>query len=1060
MSEFDEGVVRAFLDDALEQLSTFGDDLLSIESAGANADPELVNRAFRSVHSIKGGAGFLALDRITELSHSMEEVLNKVRNEGLLLTSDRASVLLQAADALTDMLTNHETSNETDISSHERALQALLTGEASAGPVEPPVESTDVFEEEEDLLAPPAPPAPTVEEGPVFSTTEDEARRVLETLDYLYQLEYRRGEDAAFEDLPSLADELKATGEVLEHRLIEGRLFILFATAIDPEVVGALVELPDEQITHLSPEDFAGEIAASPDEDAPAEDTTDAVAAEDGDMTPEAMLIVDDPAAQGRLVDEEVGLFEEEEEEGGGEHGLWADDGLAEVDTGEGDTGDDEDLLAVAPPQPAEAPQVPTVAAPTTVSRTTELPPIRPVVTETSLRVHVELLDELMNLAGELVLARNQLIQQVEKGDLSLIEGSTQRLDHVTTDLQETIVSTRMQPVGTIFGKFRRIVRDLATTLGKEVDLQIEGEDVELDKTIIEALGDPLTHLIRNAMDHGIEEPQVRHEAGKSLPARLRLRAVHQAGQVLIEISDDGAGIHPDRISDKALSLGLYDRNQLEAMSERDLVRLVFHSGFSTKDEVTDLSGRGVGMDVVHTNLTRLGGVVDIESTAGVGTTVRINLPLTLAIIPSLLVALGEDQFAIPQDNLAELVRIPAAQRTQRIEWIDKAQVLRLRGRLLPLISLRQVLGIEVSGDESQAVYVAVLKAGDLRFGLLVDELLDSKEIVVKPLDSILSQSGIYAGATILGDGSVALILDVIGLRHSLDLEEIEEQHAPQEVEEAFRSDAQQLLLVENAPGEQCAIPMKLVSRIERVSAAQLEEAGGRATFQYRGGHLVLMSLEQAANVQALPEAEWMFVVIFSVAGGELGLLVSDVLDIVIGVFDITTKGFMQPGIGGSTIIDGRSTLIVDLYGLVRKIDPAWVESQTKDLHGDATILLAEDTPFFREQMRRCLEDAGYQLYIAEDGARAWELLQEHAGEIDIVVTDMEMPHLDGLSLTRKIRADERFAHLPVAVVTSLSDEADEQRGLAAGVDAYLIKLDQDKLLQAISGFLTRAEAS
>lgn len=203
-----------------------------------------------------------------------------------------------------------------------------------------------------------------------------------------------------------------------------------------------------------------------------------------------------------------------------------------------------------------------------------------------------------------------------------------------------------------------------------------------------------------------------------------------------------------------------------------------------------------------------------------------------------------------------------------------------------------------------------------------------------------------------------------------------------------------------------------------------------------------------------------MFVVIFSVAGGELGLLVSDVLDIVIGVFDITTKGFMQPGIGGSTIIDGRSTLIVDLYGLVRKIDPAWVESQTKDLHGDATILLAEDTPFFREQMRRCLEDAGYQLYIAEDGARAWELLQEHAGEIDIVVTDMEMPHLDGLSLTRKIRADERFAHLPVAVVTSLSDEADEQRGLAAGVDAYLIKLDQDKLLQAISGFLTRAEAS
>ncbi|MBT7453911.1 MAG: response regulator [Gemmatimonadetes bacterium] len=969
------------------------------------------------------------------------------------------------------MLTNSDTSNDTDISAHQQGLVAALEGDRESGGSRQ--DETTAPSRAATVVAQPAVPPSPPTSGSDFTTTTEQAQRALETLDYLYRLEYRQGTDAAFDDLPSLAAELKATGEILDHCVAGSHLLILFATAIDPEVIGALVELPDHQVTSIAPEDLSGPHATqqvATDMQPPESMATAEEPATVAGMAPEAMLIANDAAAQGPLVDVEEGLFEEEEE--GSQDSLWAEDGFAaeEVETdrafaheGDGDlegTEVDADELAPLIGPVVAAPQLPAPPAPAVSTQEGSLPPIRPMATERNLRVRVELLDELMNLAGELVLTRNQLIQQVEKGDLSLLEGSTQRLDHVTTDLQETIVSTRMQPVGTVFGKFRRIVRDLSATLGKSVDLQIEGEDVELDKTIIEALGDPLTHLIRNSMDHGIEVSQIRRERGKSVPAKLCLRAIHQAGQVLIEISDDGAGIDPERIRDKAMSLGLYDRAELDAMGERDVLRLVFHPGFSTKEEVTDMSGRGVGMDVVHTNLTRLGGVVDIESEPGVGTTVRISLPLTLAIIPSLLISIGTDQFAIPQDNLAELVRVPAAQREQRIEWIDKAQVLRLRGRLLPLISLREILGIDEHSTHDQAVYVAVLKAGDLRFGLIVDELLDSKEIVVKPLDSILGKTGIYAGGTILGDGTVALILDVIGLRHALDLEVIDGLPPPQEIEEAFRSDAQQLLLVENAPGEQCAIPMKLVSRIERISAEQIEQSGGRSTLQYRGSHLVLMSLEQAADVQPLIIGETMFVIIFRVAGGEIGLLTSDVLDIVIGVYEVTTKGFLQPGIGGSTIIDGRSTLMVDLYGLVRKVDPVWVEEQTKDLHGDATILLAEDTPFFREQMRRCLEGAGYQLHIAEDGERAWELLEEHGDQIDIVVSDVEMPRLDGLSLVRRIRDDERFAHLPVAVVTSLSDEADEQRGKEAGVDAYLIKLDQEQLLQAVSGFLRRAEAS
>ncbi len=314
---------------------------------------------------------------------------------------------------------------------------------------------------------------------------------------------------------------------------------------------------------------------------------------------------------------------------------------------------------------------------------------------ETTLRVSVKILDNLMTLAGELVLTRNQLIQAVASRNQQGVDTVSQRLDLVTSELQESIMSTRMQPIGNIFNKFKRVVRDLSRDLGKEVNLIIEGEEVELDKTIIEAIGDPLTHLVRNSVDHGIEIPAVRQRNNKPETGLLRLSAFHEGGQVIIEIEDDGAGINTDKLKAKVLEMGLFDRVHLESMSAKELNKLIFTPGLSTAKEVTDVSGRGVGMDVVHTNLSKLGGVIDIESSQGVGTTVSIKLPLTLAIIPSLIVTCQLERFAIPQVNLVELVRVPAAQIKERIEKIGEALVIRLRGELLPLVHLRDALGIK-----------------------------------------------------------------------------------------------------------------------------------------------------------------------------------------------------------------------------------------------------------------------------------------------------------------------------------------------------------------------------
>ena len=542
-------------------------------------------------------------------------------------------------------------------------------------------------------------------------------------------------------------------------------------------------------------------------------------------------------------------------------------------------------------------------------------------LTETNIRVDVGLLDRLMNLVGELVLARNQILQHASGRKDPILQGNSQRLNLITTELQEGVMKTRMQPISTIWSKFPRVVRDLAVTCGKQVRLSLEGKETELDKSVIEAIKDPLTHLVRNSIDHGIESPAERVACGKPAEGHLCLRAFHEGGQVNIEVTDDGGGIDPIRIRDKAVERALISREQAGRMTERELLQLIFLPGFSTAAAVTSVSGRGVGMDVVKTNIERISGSIDLQSRPGRGATVRIKIPLTLAIIPALLVHSGGDCYAIPQVSLLELVRLEREQARRGIESLHGAPVYRLRGQLLPIVYFNRELHVEDAPEskDTDAVNIVVLQADGRPFGLVVDGVSDTEEIVVKPMCKQLKGVPIYAGATILGDGRVALILDVLGLpQHAGVIAEIRDRNlpaAPPVPETASR--LQSTLLVGLGGDRRIGIPLSQVDRLEEFPRRSVERSAGREVTQYRGHILPLLRLDallgDGVSPDELPGS--LQVVVCASAGRRVGLVVDRILDVVDAAAD--PRGSAGHGIAGSAIIQDRVTDLLDVPALV-----------------------------------------------------------------------------------------------------------------------------------------------
>jgi two-component system chemotaxis sensor kinase CheA len=536
---------------------------------------------------------------------------------------------------------------------------------------------------------------------------------------------------------------------------------------------------------------------------------------------------------------------------------------------------------------------------------------------DSTVRINVELLDKLMNLVGELVLSRNQILQFSDHSKDAAMVAASQRLNLITSELQEGVMKTRMQPIRTAWSKLPRVVRDLSATCGKDVIVEMQGEETELDKTILEAIKDPLTHIVRNSVDHGIESPAEREAAGKPAVGKLHLRAFHEGGQVNIEISDDGGGIKSDRVRDKAIEKGLITVDDAERMGNHELINLILLPGFSTAAAVTNVSGRGVGMDVVKTNIEKIGGTLEIQSETGVGTTLRIKIPLTLAIVPALIVRTTGEQFAIPQVNLLELVRLDSNRAGERIEYIHDTPVCRLRGDLLPLVYLDEQLELRSPRNDDEQppeLHIAVLQAEDRQFGLVVDAITDTQEIVVKPLGQHMKHIRSYAGATIMGDGTVALILDVVGLaRKSNVLTETRDRNLRSGSSLASDSDQNRrsLLIVEKDDQSHAAIPLIEVARLEEFSISQIERSGNGDVVQYRNDILPLIYL---SGYGADPNSQdgRLSTVVFSDGKNSAGVVVGKILDVVHERVDQNVSLDKT-----SYVINDRVTEIIDLPNFV-----------------------------------------------------------------------------------------------------------------------------------------------
>ncbi len=566
----------------------------------------------------------------------------------------------------------------------------------------------------------------------------------------------------------------------------------------------------------------------------------------------------------------------------------------------------------------------------------------RTAASESSIRVDVTLLDKLMNLVGELVLARNQILQFSNATEDAGLLAPSQRLNLITTELQEGVMKTRMQPIGNIWSKFPRTVRDVATMCGKQVRIEMEGKETELDKTIVEAIKDPLTHIVRNSVDHGVEKPERRVAVGKPAEGRLLLRAYHEGGQVIIEISDDGGGLDADKIRRKAVEKGLITPEQAARMGEREGVNLIFLPGFSTAEKVTNVSGRGVGMDVVKTNIEKIGGTVDVQSKPGTGTTVRMKIPLTLAIIPALIVTSGGDRYAIPQISLLELVRLDGEDAQKGIELIQGVPVHRLRGRLLPLVYLNRELKVEAEAPDLSklpAVNIVVLQADERQFGLVVDEINDTEEIVVKPLGKQLKGIKTFAGATIMGDGRVALILDVLGLAQTSNVVSENRERALTDKDRHVASIAgerQTMLLFQCGADGRMAMDLSLVARLEEFKSEMVECAGDAQVVQYRGQIMPLLRVSDLlpshsghgrSNGNGKPDlAATLQVVVYSEQGRSVGLVVDRILDIVEETI-VPQQPSKRDGLLGSAVIQQRVTDLLDVRGFVRTANPDFFEA-------------------------------------------------------------------------------------------------------------------------------------
>ncbi|MEA3221987.1 MAG: chemotaxis protein CheW [Thermodesulfobacteriota bacterium] len=902
-----------FITESLELLDTVEPDLLAMENFDTEIPPEAINRVLRSIHSVKGLSGFAGLKAVTELTHLMETLITKIKDGEMIPDSAIIDSLLAGVDKVRIMLKSPRESNEVSYKDELERLKTILS-EFGIEPEEPAKSRPDA-----QLQASFSYAGPDIIRIELNLATKSEAKSVefqaqkqdLLSLGgmllYAIRVSLKNDLKAKERTTEEFLTQMKSFGQCLDSDLhdlghaefekgIEKDLacHCLFATIMESELVGMAMEIPDEQIFTLD-KDMLETFLSGKDQKHPIPQAE----------SPSSHQTTSVPEKKGGVVDKS---------------------------------------------SPAE-----------------------------TIRVNVEILDTLMNLAGELVLGRNQLRQMLESSgyDNPKLGSFIKTLDLLTTEIQERIMQTRMQPIGKIFNRFNRVVRDLSHQLSKEVQIFIEGEGVELDKSIIEGLSDPLTHLIRNCIDHGFEDPDERLQLGKPRVGKIHLKAFHEGGQINISVADDGRGINTAKLVEKAMTNDFLSQEEAAVITEKEKLNLIFLPGLSTAKAVTDISGRGVGMDVVKTNIERLGGHAEIDSVVGEGTTVYIRLPLTLTIIDSLIVTEGKQRFAIPLVNVRELVCIQAGNASQKIEKVGSVDVLRLRERLLPLVRLADILGLKrtfvhpetsnemidqrvriadrrqnnskITSNKKQQVektaekrhpslerrqrrqgdiFVVVLDVRGNSFGLIVNDLIDMEEIVVKSLSDHIKECRCFAGCTIMGDGRVIMILDAPGIADLAQLHfgeiSAEERHRQEEKahtqQKKDSGNQQSVIIFNNAPEEYFALRLDEVSRLQMVDSETISRIGKQEFITYDGEGLPLIRLENFIPVAPLPEdVKELFVILPKMNNLKTGILASRIVDSIKIDERVQKNESTPPGVLGSAVVRDKLTLFLDVQELFKR---------------------------------------------------------------------------------------------------------------------------------------------
>jgi two-component system chemotaxis sensor kinase CheA len=664
-----------------------------------------------------------------------------------------------------------------------------------------------------------------------------------------------------------------------------------------------------------------------------------------------------------------------------------------------------------------------------------------------SIRVNVDTLDHLMTTVSELVLTRNQLLEIVRRHEDSDFKVPLQRLSNVTAELQEGVMKTRMQPIGNAWQKLPRVVRDLCAELGKDIELTMRGADTELDRQVLDLVKDPLTHLVRNCADHGIESPAERIAAGKPAKGTIRLAAWHEGGHIIIEISDNGHGLDLAGIRAKVIEKGLASEAQLAAKSELEICNYIFAPGFTTAAKVTSISGRGVGMDVVRSNIEQIGGTVDLKSVSGAGTTFTIKIPLTLAIVSALIVEAGGERFAIPQLAVLELVRA-GNNGEHRIEHIKDAPVLRLRNKLLPLVRLKEVFRLGACDNENG--FVVVTQVGSQVFGVVVDGVFHTEEIVIKPMSSKLRHIPVFSGTTILGDGSVIMIIDPNGVAQALGRAAAAAARAEnselQSREEEADEDTVSLLVFRAGSQQHKAVPLSLVTRLEEIDCRKIEISDGRHLVQYRDQLMPLLRIDAETSLKkegAQP------ILVFSDQGRSMGLVADEIIDIVEERLDIEVSSD-RPGLLGYAVIKGATTEIIDVGHFLPQAFEDWFRRRDPSAARLArSVLLVDDSAFFRELLAPLIKAAGYRVVAAASAADALAALKSDT-RFDLIVTDIDMPEMDGFALAEAVRAMPAAAEIPIIALATMVSAETVERGRAVGFHDFVAKFDRAGLVAAI----------